>query len=260
MRFKVANQLNNLTDVIAFAHHPSPNDEVSINTIEEIAKNRGTYNVYWSEVENYINSINKMLPDNRVYHWTWVKPEKFLPDKFWNEEMINNKDTINFIGWKIADPKLKDVLSGEADYIFDLTKKIDYSDVKYFVEKGRKVAFINHDLLTESEKIKHDDQVKSLWYVDINYQERCYNLMLPYKDYQTTYEETSGLVNDKHYSEKGHRNLAQDFIDIINKTTESFSNHQINLISQFDSLENRGKININNPPPQIVKKLFRGLF
>ena len=260
MRFKLANQLNNLVDVIAFAHHPSPNEDISVNTIEEVAKNRGSYNVYWTEVENYIKSINKMFPDNRIYNWTWVSPELFLPEKLWNDEMINNKDTINFIGWKDANPKLKETLNNEANYVFDLLKNIDYSDVRYFVEKGRKVAFINHDLLKPKDKEKHDEQIKSLWYVDINYQDRCYKSMFPFKNYQTIYDETNGLVNDKHYGEKGHRDFAQDLIDAINKTTESFNEHQQKQVTMFDSIENRGKINIDNPPPQIVKKIFSGLF
>ena len=66
-----------------------------------------------------------MLPDTKIYHWTWVKPEIFAPDKLWNQEMINNKETINFIGWEKTSNELKELLNSEADYVFDLTKKID---------------------------------------------------------------------------------------------------------------------------------------
>jgi len=77
-RFPIATNENNFTDIIPFVGHPKQNDNVSLNTTNEIAVNRDSYSIYYCEVINYCRIINHILKNNKVIHWTWIDDKKEL--------------------------------------------------------------------------------------------------------------------------------------------------------------------------------------
>ena len=61
------------------------------------------------------------------------------------------------------------------------------------------------------------------YYHAINYKKICYNNFIPWKQYQTISEETNGVIDDLHYSENGHIDLANDILNEINKSFKSLT-------------------------------------
>jgi hypothetical protein len=107
-RFRIANESNQLIDVIPFNAHPKQNDDVSKNTTNEIGVNKITYNIWWKEITNYIDIINSLFPSNLIYHWTWIDNETTYPTRLWSEEMLNNDYIIVIEGdWTSFDDEMK---------------------------------------------------------------------------------------------------------------------------------------------------------
>jgi hypothetical protein len=132
IRFRIGSKHNNFYDVIiAVAPYMEEFIDMSIDSLNEITINRSTYSIYWDELTDYVNIINKSLKTKFVYHWTWVSPT----DK------------------------------------------------------------INSNI----------------------YEKQFYNLLLPFKKYKTVREETNGDVDDFHYGEVGHNELANDLLCEIKK-------------------------------------------
>lgn len=245
-RFRIANDLNNLVNVIPFAHHPSPNEDVSVQTIEEIGKNRGTYSVYWSEVNNYIKIIKNLLKDNVVLFWTWVKPEPPSLDRLFTKLMIKQKEAINVTSWKTLSDTAKENIKKECDIIFDITKNQNYSVVNEAIESGKKVVLINLDIAgPERTEIFYKQTIRYQWHKNVDYQAECYVEMLPWEDYETIHKETNGLIKDHHYSEKGQLELGLAMIESIDSKLTHLKETDIGVIAGFDSIKNRGKVDVN---------------
>ena len=63
-RFRIATEANFFRDITGSITHPPQNDDVSNQSTSEIAINRSTYSVYWTEIENYIKTIKMILKNN----------------------------------------------------------------------------------------------------------------------------------------------------------------------------------------------------
>ena len=70
---------------------------MSNNTLLEMLDNRNHY-LYGEELDNWINIIDRALPNNKIIHWTWVDNREFekynrvveetngeVPDQHWSE-------------------------------------------------------------------------------------------------------------------------------------------------------------------------------
>jgi hypothetical protein len=246
-RFRIANDLNNLVNVIPFAHHPSPNDDVSVQAIEEIGKNRGDYSVYWSEISNYNKIIKNILKDNIVLFWTWVKPVPLSLDRLFTKIMVEQKEAINIMSWKSLSNEAKENVKNECDAIFDLTKNQNYSAIIDAIDSGKKIALINLDIAgPERSELFYKQSIRYQWYRNIDHQANCYAGMLPWDDYETIHKETNGLIKDHHYSEKGQADLAKLMVDEINAKITHLRELDVNVIIGFDSLKNRGKVDLSS--------------
>ena len=132
IRFRIASKRNDFYDVIiAVAPYMKEFIDVSIDTLNDITINRSTHSIYWDELIDYINIINKSSKESSIFHWTWVEP----------------------------------------------TKEIETNI----------------------------------------YESKFYQLLLPFKKYKTVREETNGKVDDFHYGEVGHSELANDLLIEIKK-------------------------------------------
>ena len=80
------------------------------------------------------------------------------------------------------------------------------------------VGLVNVEKLKSSEQQTIRETFNFEYYNTINYKNLCYNNFIPWKQYQTISEETNGIVDDLHYSEKGHMDLANDLLVEINKS------------------------------------------
>lgn len=245
-RFRIANDLNNLVNVIPFAYHPSPNDDVSVKTIEEIGKNRGDYSVYWTSISNYNRIIKNILKDNIVLLWTWVKPEPPSLDRLFTKLMVEQKEAINIMSWRTLSDIAKENIKNECDVIFDLTKNQNYSTIIESIDSGKKVALINLDIAgPERATLFYKQSIRYQWFRNIDYQGNCYDEMLPWSDYETIHKETNGLIKDHHYSENGQLELAKTMMEVIDDKITHLSYGDIGIVSKFDSMINRGKFEIN---------------
>jgi hypothetical protein len=132
IRFRIASKRNDFYDVIiAVAPYMEEFIDMSIDTLNDITINRSTHSIFWDELIDYINIINKSSNKSLIFNWTWVEPTK-----------------------------------------------------------------------------QFDTNV---------YESKFYDLLIPFKKYKTVKEETNGDVDDFHYGEVGHIELANDLLDKIKK-------------------------------------------
>jgi len=132
IRFRIASKRNDFYDVIiAVAPYMEEFIDMSIDTLNDITINRSTHSIFWDELIDYVNIINKTSNDSLIFHWTWVEPTK------------------------------------------DINTNV--------------------------------------------YENKFYSLLEPFKKYKTVKEETNGDIDDFHYGEVGHIELANDLLDRIKK-------------------------------------------
>jgi hypothetical protein len=132
IRFRIGSKRNDFYDVIiAVAPHMQEFIDMSIDSLNDITINRSKYSIFWDELIDYVNLINKTLKCKSIHHWTWVNP----------------------------------------------TDKIDTN----------------------------------------LYESQFYDLLLPFKKYSSVREETNGIIDDFHYGELGHSQLAKDLLSKIRK-------------------------------------------
>jgi len=88
-RFRIATEANFFRDITGSITHPPQNDDVSNQSTSEIAINRSTYSVYWTEIENYIKTIKMILKNN---------------------PRLNDKESISFYMCTIRQQKADDLI------------------------------------------------------------------------------------------------------------------------------------------------------
>jgi hypothetical protein len=217
-RFRIATEANFFRDITGSITHPPQNDDVSNQSTSEIAINRSTYSVYWTEIENYIKTI-KMILKNNVYHWTWVSPNETLPSRIWSKRYPMFNLALYVKGdWDEVSDDHKDLIKRESDIIYDVFQNLDISKIKTNFDLGKKIVLVNVEKLKyEDQKLIHQN-FNFEYYHATNYKMSCYNNFIPWKQYNTVKDETNGDVDDLHYSEKGHVDLANDLLIEINKS------------------------------------------
>jgi hypothetical protein len=89
----------------------------------------------------------------------------------------------------------------------------------YYMELINYVKMINE--ITKDKQVIHwtwvDDKRELITLGKPDFRKFFYDFLKPFKQYETITEETNGLMNDIHYSEKGHIELADDLLKIINE-------------------------------------------
>ena len=217
-RFRIASEANFFNDVTGNPIHPPQNDDVSNKTTSEIAINRSTYSIYWTEIDNYIKII-KMVLKNNIFHWTWVGPYESLPSRIWSKRYPMFNLALYVKGnWDEVPDNHKDLIKNDCDIIYDVFENLDISKIKTNFDLGKKIVLVNVEKLkSEDQKMIHEF-FKFEYYYTTNYKKLCYTNFIPWKQYQTINEETNGVIDDLHYSEKGHVDLANDLLIEIKKS------------------------------------------
>jgi hypothetical protein len=217
-RFKLANNVNGFIDVLPFTPHPKQNDDVELNSTQELAVNKETHTIWWTEVEQFIKITKGLLPKNKILHWTWVDPDIMVGNRIWSQESIDLKHVMITHNWDDADDKVKEMINNCSDYVVNLKEtNNDFNELIKLNQNGKKIFFINleHgtqdtiDFINKNFNIKH--------YNSKNYKKECYKNFIPYKKYELIVDETNGAIPDKHTSGNGHKELANDLIKEIEK-------------------------------------------
>jgi hypothetical protein len=158
-----------------------------------------------SMFHNFIKNFEKIQPDDIViFGWTQI------------------------IRFRIASKKndLFDVLIAVADqmgHFIDIEKNaLDQLHVNrtsysvYYDELCDYIKIINHTC--RNNKVIHWTWVEptnTILTDEKQYEKKYFNLLVPFKKYPTVREETNGEVNDFHYGEVGHKNLAEDLLKFL---------------------------------------------
>lgn len=216
-RFRVANNVNDLVDIIPFTPHPKQNDDVEKKTTEQIAYNKETHSVWWTEIENFVKIINHTLKKNKVLHWTWVKPETILPTRIWSQESIDLKHCYIFNNWRESEPEVQELMRKNCDYLVNLTQEVNLNEMKSLAENDKRIIFINIELCKEETRQFIFNNFKIKHYQSRNFKKDCYRHFIPYKTYQSIFDETNGTVDDLHISRFGHVELSKDLIKEFEK-------------------------------------------
>ena len=88
----------------------------------------------------------------------------------------------------------------------------------------------------------------------MDHKAECYKLMIPYKKYETIYEETNGLVNDLHYGEKGSIDLGNDLIKHIDEFFEPI------FMRGAEFFDDRSDMKIEDiTPVETIKKIIKSI-
>lgn len=218
-RFRISTEANFFKDVTGNLIHPPQNDDVSNKSTSEIAINRSTYSIYWTEIENYVKII-KMILKNNVYHWTWVDPIQTLPNRIWSKRYPMFNIALYVRGdWDNISENHKDLIKRESEVIYDVFENLDIDKIRTDFNLGKRIVLVNADKLKMSDHETINQLKMGFEYYDTtNYKKLCYNNFIPWKQYQTISEETNGFIDDLHYSEKGHVDLSNDLLIEINKS------------------------------------------
>jgi hypothetical protein len=218
-RFRISTEANFFRDITGTLLHPPQNDDVSSQSTSEIAINRSTYSVYWTEIENYVKII-KMILKNNVYHWTWVHPIEILPNRLWSKRYPIFNIVLYVKGnWDDVSDYHKVLIKRETDIIYDVFENLNIDKISTNFDLGKRIVLVNVEKLNDSDQeLIRQLKINFEYYHAINYKKLCYKHFIPWKQYNTVNEETNGVVDDMHYSEKGHIDLAEDLLIEIKKS------------------------------------------
>jgi hypothetical protein len=104
------------------------------DALNQFIINRGTNDIFFTEIIDYIKVINRLFPNKKVYNWTWVEPI-FSKDRIYEKLYYNNLSipykpytTIN----KETEGKYDDIHYGEIGHQ-ELSKDLLNVIVKKFI-------------------------------------------------------------------------------------------------------------------------------
>jgi hypothetical protein len=216
-RFRLSSNVNTFVDVLPNPLHPKQNDDVTKESEFEISINRDSYTIWWSEVKQYIEIIQALLPKNKILHWTWVDTDIVTPTNIWSQESIDLKLSLLVHNWVDTEEKIKNVIIDNCDYLVDLSGDVDIDDLKIKSNEGKKIIFINSNQCDENIRNSVFNEFRIKFYDSKNYKKECFDLMIPHKRYNRIYDETNGTVDDLHTSKNGHIQLSEDLLEQIKK-------------------------------------------
>jgi hypothetical protein len=216
-RFRLSSNVNTFVDVLPNPMHPKQNDDVTKESEFEIAINRDSYTIWWTEVKQYIEIIQSLLPKNKILHWTWVDTDIVVPTNIWSQESIDLKLSLLVHNWVNTEEKIKNVITNNCDYLVDLSNDVDIDDLKIKSKERKKIIFINYEIANENIRNRVFNEFRIKFYDSKNYKKECFDLMIPHKRYNRIYDETNGAVDDLHTGKIGHIELSKDLLEQIRK-------------------------------------------
>lgn len=215
-RYLVANRANTFNEILNPDVHDVPHPDLSRTSLVEIALNRSSYTIWYSELLYFMKIMRMARPDIKLIFWTWSDPiEEDYTDIF-----SDRKNGLIMIGydWHLGSEYLKKSVYSSADYVFKSSElgMDDLNRLRKLKDDG-KIVFIIFDG-SEIEIIPKIYDIGAFPYNSGSLVKEFYGELIPFKKYTTIEQETKGSVKDLHYSEIGHQDFAKDLMEEIKKT------------------------------------------
>ena len=158
-----------------------------------------------SILHTYIKNIDNINQDDIVIVG-WTQPIRF--------RIASKRNDFYDVIIAVA-PYMEEFIDMSVDSLNDFTINRSTHSI-YWDELIDYIKVI--DKSTKTKNIIHWTWVSPTDKIDTNiYERQFYNLLLPFKKYKSVKEETNGDVDDFHYGEVGHMELAVDLLDEIKK-------------------------------------------
>lgn len=210
-RFTLSSDTNELVTVIPFSHHDPPSKYITEEAINQIGLNRGEYNSYWQQINNYMKIIKSVLKEHEVYFWSWVKYEEKIPNEIWSNTYDDK--ILAVMNWSSSNRKTRQLIENEADHILDMRKVKTIDEVYDTKKKYKKLYVINVDDKTNRVKFNRYEDI--IWLDIEDHYKTFVDSIIPLKTYETIKEETKDEIDDLHYSEQGQIDLSNDILNHI---------------------------------------------
>lgn len=211
-RFSIANEFNELVDVIPGLSHPKQHEYVDKDVTETIGVNRSMYSVYWMEVLDYITTMNEIckLKEVKIVHWTWIEPSITLFDKLIKERDELKKLPLMIISKEFSNQEIINSVRNQATHLYETLVGMDYEYVRKLADNPNNTVIFDLKTPEPNEKLLSIIRPK---FVDVtDHTKLFYDMLIPFRKYETISEETNKVVNDIHYGKNGHIELANDIL------------------------------------------------
>jgi hypothetical protein len=214
-RYLVANKANIFSEVLNPELHDIPHPDLSRSSLVELALNRSTYTVWYSELLSFMKIMRMARPDVKLIFWTWADPIEENYTNLFSER----KNGLIMIGydWHLGSEHTKKSIQDSVDYIFR-TSELGVDDLSRLKElrDDNKAIIIIEDGSDINIAPKIFD-IGGFPYNAGSVVNDFYKELMPFKKYTTIEQETKGVVKDLHYSEIGHKEFAEDLLIEIKK-------------------------------------------
>lgn len=176
-------------------------EELNLNLVD--MSNGGCSN--YSILHTYIKNIDK-IKSNDILIFGWTQPIRF--------RIASKRNDFYDVIIAVA-PYMKEFIDVSIDTLNDITINRSTHSI-YWDELIDYIKIINKS--SKESSIFHWTWVEPTKEIETNiYESKFYQLLLPFKKYKTVREETNGKVDDFHYGEVGHSELANDLLIEIKK-------------------------------------------
>lgn len=214
-RYLVANRANTFNEILNPEVHDIPHPDLSRSSLVELALNRSSYTIWYSELLYFMKIMRMSRPDIKLIFWTWADPiEEDYTDIF-----HDRKNGLIMIGynWYLGSEYLKKSVYSSADYVFKSSElRMEDLDRLSELKRDGKIVFIISDG-SDIEIIPKIHDIGAFPYNSGSIAKEFYSELIPFKKYTTIEQETKGSVKDLHYSEIGHKEFAEDLLTEIKK-------------------------------------------
>ena len=158
-----------------------------------------------SILHTYIKNISK-INSNDILIFGWTQPIRF--------RIASKRNDFYDVIIAVA-PHMKEFIDMSIDTLNDITINRSTHSI-FWDELNDYITVINES--SKNSLIFHWTWVEPTKEIDNNiYESKFYEQLTPFKKYKTVREETNGDVDDFHYGEVGHKELADDLLVIIKK-------------------------------------------
>ena len=158
-----------------------------------------------SILHTYIKNISK-INSNDILIFGWTQPIRF--------RIASKRNDFYDVIIAVA-PHMKDFIDMSIDTLNDITINRSTHSI-FWDELNDYITVINES--SKNSLIFHWTWVEPTKEIDNNiYESKFYEQLIPFKKYKTVREETNGDIDDFHYGEMGHKELADDLLVVIKK-------------------------------------------
>lgn len=158
-----------------------------------------------SILHTYIKNMTK-IKSNDILIFGWTQPIRF--------RIASKRNDFYDVIIAVA-PHMEEFIDMSIDTLNDITINRSTHSI-FWDELNDYITVINES--SKGSLIFHWTWVEPTKEINSNiYESKFYEKLLPFKKYKTVREETNGDIDDFHYGEMGHKELADDLLVVIKK-------------------------------------------